>query len=248
MKDKAPQKALQKKTESIAELLKSLGWALLIALVIRTVAFESYRIPSGSMYPTNHVGDFLFVNKFCYGYTKYSLLFSPNIFSGRIFFHPPERGDVIVFRLPRDTSTDYIKRLVGLPGDRLQVKEGVLHINGDPVQLEQIGDFDLKENGVTRKIKQFVETLPNGVRHKILKSDAFGQGRMDNTVEYTVPPKHYFMMGDNRDNSVDSRYISEVGFVPEENLIGRAEVTYFSIDLDSFPFSLRFKRFFSLIR
>jgi signal peptidase I len=157
------------------------------------------------------------------------LPFSPPLFAGRILPSEPQRGDVVVFRLPKDTATDYVKRLVGLPGDRIQMKDGLLYINGIPVRRERLEDFMDDEGlaGVAR-VRRWRETLPNGVRHETL--DLQENGFLDNTQEYVVPAGHYFMMGDNRDNSTDSRVLSQMGYVPFENLIGRVEIIFFSTD------------------
>ena len=239
-----------KKTYGIWDSAKTFVYAILIALLVRTVAFEPFNIPSGSMIPTLLIGDYLFVSKYSYGYSKHSMPLSLPVFSGRIFFSEPERGDVAVFKLPTDDETDYIKRLIGLPGDRIQMKSGRLYINGKIVERERIDDFvQTDRNGNIRRQARFLETLPNGLVHPILeKSD---HDMLDDTSVYTVPPEHYFAMGDNRDNSQDSRVLSEVGFVPKENLVGRAEVLFFSTngagrfwEVWKWPISIRFKRFF----
>jgi signal peptidase I len=211
-----------------------LGWlaawliaATFLAVLLRTLLFQPFNIPSGSMTPTLQIGDYLFVAKYAYGYTHYSLPFSPALFSGRIFGAEPQRGDVVVYRLPTDDRVDYISRIVGLPGDRIQMVNGQLHINGEPVKRERIGDFAMKQNGQTVGVKRWRETLPNGVSHETL--DLQERGFLDNTQEYTVPPGHYFMMGDNRDNATDSRVLSRVGYVPFENLIGRAALIFASV-------------------
>ncbi len=213
--------------------IRTLIYAILIAVGIRTFAYEPFHIPSASMYPTLLIGDYVFVSKFSYGYSRYSLLFSPPLFSGRVLDSEPKRGDVVVFRFPQDTSIDYIKRLVGLPGDRIQMKEGALYINGQPVQRRRVEDFEQRDHfgNVVGRTKQWEETLPNGVTYRTL--DLYDFGREDNTGVFTVPAGHYFMMGDNRDNSQDSRVPVEtggVGFVPAENLIGRAEIRWISIE------------------
>src|SRR5439155_14666438 len=198
----------KRKEGGIGETIRVIIHALIIALVIRTFLFQPFNIPSGSMKETLLVGDYLFVSKFSYGYSHYSLPFSPPLFSGRIFGAAPERGDVVVFRLPKDDSTDYIKRVIGLPGDRIQMVDGLLHINGVPVKRERVGDFIDDEDGADARVRRWRETLPNGVRYETL--DLLDNGFLDNTEEYVVPAGHYFMIGDNRDNSADSRVLSAV--------------------------------------
>ena len=206
--------------------------ALILALIVRIFLFQPFNIPSGSMIPTLLVGDYLFVAKYSYGYSRYSFPFGPNIFSGRIWAAEPKPGDVVVFKLPRDNETDYIKRVIGLPGDEIQMIHGVLHINGVPVKKEKISDFVMRDSsGRERHLARYMETLPNGVSYPVL--DLVKDGIGDNTEVYKVPENHFFMMGDNRDNSTDSRFLSEVGFVPFENLLGKAKIIFFSIDEDA---------------
>lgn len=205
---------------------KTVFYAVLIALVVRTFAYEPFRIPSRSMVPTLLVGDRLFVSKFTYGYSKHSLPFSIPLFDGRILADEPERGDVVVFKLPRDNRTDFIKRIIGLPGDEIHVDGGILHINDTPVTREFIEEFPLQRtDGNVIQARRYAETLPNGFRHDIIEIE--DDSPVDNTPVFKVPEGHYFMMGDNRDDSVDSRF-ERVGYVPFENLVGRAEVIFFS--------------------
>ena len=243
----------KKKEGGVGETIRVIIHALLIALVIRTVFFQPFNIPSGSMKATLLVGDYLFVSKYSYGYSHFSLPFSPPIFSGRIFGSEPNRGDVVVFRLPKDTSTDYIKRVIGLPGDKVQMIDGVLHINGTPVKRERAEDFIETEEGVpAQAVKRWKETLPNGISYYTL--DLVDNGFADNTQVYTVPSGEYFMMGDNRDNSTDSRF-SQVGTVPFENIVGRAQMIFFSVyegerawEFWRWPVSVRWGRLFSIVR
>ena len=228
--------------------------ALILAFIVRVFLFQPFNIPSGSMIPTLLVGDYLFVSKYAYGYSRYSFPFGPDVFSGRIWAEDPKRGDVVVFKLPRDNETDYIKRVIGLPGDEIQMISGVLQINGTPVKKEHISDFVLEDSsGRERHLTRYRETLPNGVSFPVL--DLVNEGIGDNTEIYKVPESHFFMMGDNRDNSTDSRFLSEVGFVPFENLVGRAEIIFFSINEDSsfwqlwrWPTDVRWSRIFQVVQ
>ena len=247
------QTGAKRREGGFAETVRVVFHALVIALVIRTFLFQPFNIPSGSMIPTLLVGDYLFVSKYSYGYTHYSLPFSPPLFPGRILGGEIQRGDVVVFRLPKDDSIDYIKRVVGLPGDRIQVVDGVLNINGQPVKHERIDDYVTDEEGVVQRVKRYRETLPNGVTYTTL--DLTDNGFYDNTPVYTVPAGDYFMMGDNRDNSTDSRVLSQVGYVPYENIIGKAQIIFFSIgngahawEVWRWPWTVRWSRLFTLVR
>lgn len=243
-----------KKDGGFLETVRVIVHALLIALVIRTFLFQPFNIPSGSMKDTLLIGDYLFVSKFSYGYSRFSIPFSPPLFSGRIFGTPPTRGDVVVFKLPKDNETDYIKRVVGMPGDRIQMIDGILHINGVAVKRERLSDV-MQDDGTGRMVpvKRYRETLPNGVSYETL--DLVDNGFYDNTQVYNVPQGHYFMMGDNRDNSADSRVLSQVGYVPFENLVGKAQVIFFSIDdhtpawqVWTWPWTVRWARLFTWVR
>ena len=247
------QTGAKRKEGGLGETVRVVIHAIIIAVVIRTFLFQPFNIPSGSMIPTLLVGDYLFVSKYSYGYTHYSLPFSPSLFSGRIFGSQPQRGDVVVFRLPKDPSIDYIKRVVGLPGDRIQVLHGVLNINGAPVKRERVTQPCVAHEDVAQPVMCYRETLPNGVTY--ITHDFTDNGTLDNTEVYQVPPNEYFMMGDNRDNSTDSRVLGVVGYVPFENLIGKAQIIFFSIGGDTpaweiwnWPWAVRWRRLFTLVR
>lgn len=249
------------KPDGIGEIVKTIVYALLIALVFRVFLFQPFSIPSSSMKPTLLIGDYLFVSKYAYGYSKNSIPFSPPLFEGRIWFTPPERGDVIVFKNKLDDNKDYIKRLIGLPGDKIQVQSGIVFINGTRVQVEAIDPFielvdpnhsqqcaiRQKRDGKAVCVKeQFVEILPNDVTHLTLNVDSNSRGR-DNTKVFEVPEGHYFFMGDNRDNSGDSRLYGG-HYIPEEDLIGRAEIIFLSSEGSPFfPWQWRFERIFNAI-
>ena len=242
---------VEKKQSALWENIKVIIQALLLAMVIRTVAFQPFTIPSGSMMPTLLVGDYIFVNKFAYGYSRYSMPFSPDLFSGRILASEPKRGDVIVFRLPTDPDVDYINRLFGLPGDRIQMFNGVLHLNGQPVPKMAVGTFtsDYRLDPGS-DVPVFRETLDNGKTYDTLDQSPVSRG--DNTREFIVPEGHYFFMGDNRDNSLDSRF--DVGYVPAENLVGRASMIFFSLGNDTsfreiwkWPSNMRWDRLFKVV-
>jgi signal peptidase I len=245
----------QAKSGAIAEtveIVKTVIYALAIALVIRTLAFQPYTIPSASMEPNLHQGDYIIVSKWSYGYSRHSIIFSPPLFKGRILFQPPNRGDIVVFKLPRDGHTDYIKRLIGLPGDRIQVRRGLVYVNERPLGEKPTGVIDVHDRGLPEQATVQSETNPEGRRYLIQTHGSSGPA--DNTGVYVVPPHCYFMMGDNRDNSADSRfdpglapedpklggcgwnsrldaplnYDTGVGFVPEENLVGKAQIIMLS--------------------
>jgi len=236
--------------DSWVEITKTVVYALLIAFVIRTFLFQPFNIPSGSMENTLLVGDYLFVEKYVYGYSRYSFPWGLMPFSGRVFGSEPKRGDVVVFKLPSDNSTDFIKRVVGLPGDRIQMLNGQLYINDKPVPKVRGADWVETIDGYTRHVPRYRETLPGGKSYYVLDSVPDGPG--DNTDVFVVPPGHYFMMGDNRDNSADSR--TEVGYVPAQNLVGKAELIFFSVDETgvwyepwTWPAAIRYARIFTVI-
>lgn len=239
--------------EELTEFFKTALIAVLLAVLIRTFLYEPFNIPSGSMKPTLEVGDYLFVYKPSYGYSRYSFPFGLAPLEGRVWAAEPKRGDVIVFKLPSDTSTNYIKRVVGLPGETIQVRSGRLYINGERVERESVGLKKVEspyEGTVT--MHEYLETLPGGIVHRIYEES--DEGPLDDTPLYTIPQGHYFMMGDNRDNSQDSRVSHVVGFVPFENIVGRADFIFFStngsasmVEFWKWPWAIRYDRLFDKI-
>lgn len=221
----------EQKTKKKKGFLESWTFIIIVCIIVpmsfRAFLYSPRHIPSSSMKSTLLIGDYIFISKFAYGYSRYSfpLGYSVNYFEGRTGTNKPERGDVIVFRPNAEPSTDFIKRLIGLPGDTVQMRGGKLFLNGAEIEQKRAEDFiDEDEKGNLKSIKRYVETLPNGVSYEVL--DEIENGTGDDTVEFVVPENNYFFMGDNRDNSADSRFM--VGFVPQENLIGKAEVIFFS--------------------
>jgi len=237
---------------SIWNTIKNLFVALVIALIIRSFLYEPFHIPSGSMKPTLEEGDFVFVSKYTYGYSRYSFPFGLQIFKGRIFFNKDnlKRGDVIVFRLPKNPKINYIKRLIGLPGDKIQMKDGILYVNDKMVEKAYIKQTLEYADISSSVVKEYKETLDSGKTYEVL--DRIPNSNGDNTSVFVVPDGYYFFMGDNRDNSVDSRFI-ETGFVPAENLVGKARVIFFSINDNLLKFwkwghILRTERIFTKIK
>ena len=237
----------------IIDNLKTLIYALIIALVIRSLLLQPFYIPSSSMEPNLLVGDRLFVTKYSYGYSKHSFPFSPNVFMGRIFFSKPKAGDVVVFKTPADDRTDYIKRLIGLPGDQVQFIDGDLYINNNQILKTSIKSDENVFCGKNEiKVKFYNEKLPNGKSYKAAYTINHS---FKNSDKFLIPEKHYFFLGDNRDCSKDSRFLSEVGYVHEDNLVGKARFLFFSSDHrvgSIFKFwdwknIIRFKRFFKKI-
>ena len=238
---------------SIFDNLKTLFYALIIALVIRSFLLQPFYIPSSSMEPNLLVGDRLFVTKYSYGYSKHSFPFSPRVFTGRLLFSEPKRGDVVVFKTPADNRTDYIKRLIGLPGDQIQFINGDLYINNNQILKTSTKPRDNVFCGSDKiKVNFFDEKLPNG---KIYKAAYRRENSYQNSDKFLVPENHFFFLGDNRDCSKDSRFLSEVGYVHQDNLVGKAQFLFFSSDYKigsilkfwNWKNIIRFNRFFKRI-
>jgi len=211
--------------KAIIKNIYSLLVAFIIAMIFRTFIYEPFNIPSGSMKPNLEVGNYIFASKFHYGYSRYSIPFGFNIFEGRIFeLNQPKRGDVIIFKLPLDKSTNYIKRLIGLPGDKVIVKNGIIYINGEELKQQPNGEYIDNDYNNPVAIAQYIEHMDN---KEYLILDMIENSPIDNTYEYTVPEDHYFFMGDNRDNSQDSRSIQKVGYVHKDLIIGKATIKLF---------------------
>lgn len=233
-----------------------LAWAFVVAMTVRSFLIQPFIVPTGSMIPTVLVGDFLFANKTAYGYTKYSFPLQIFPFEGRVWAKDPEVGDVIVFNNPLDQGRDYVKRCVGKGGDKLQMIQGVLHINGKPLPLTYVREFaDTDASGRVIMVKEYEETLPNGVKHPIHKRLPFGANRAyDNTKEFVVPEGHFFGMGDNRDNSIDSREPAQVGYISGNLLVGKAVMRWMSIEdarwwaVWEWPWTIRYSRIGTVIR
>ena len=236
----------------VIDNIKTLIYALIIAVLLRSLLYQPFYIPSSSMEPTLLVGDRLFVSKFAYGYSKHSFPFSPPLYKKRIFFKEPQRGDLVVFKTPSDNRTDYIKRLIGMPGDTLQFINGDIYLNKKKIIKNEIDEsMSIRCGKISFPVKIYEETLPNGVKYKAVYNSA---GTLQNTDVYTVPDNNYFLLGDNRDCSKDSRFLSEVGYVNKLNLVGKAELIFFSNDTfkssvlkfwnwrDSFRFKRTFKK------
>jgi signal peptidase I len=238
----------------IIDNFKTLFYALIIAIFIRSIFLQPFYIPSSSMEPNLLVGDRLFVTKYSYGYSKHSFPFSPNLFKGRIMFSEPKRGDVIVFKTPADNRTDYIKRLIGLPGDEIQFIDGNLYVNNNQIIKTLVSSIDVIFCGnQTIKVNTFEEKLPNGKKYKATYRKEYS---FQNSDKFLIPENHFFFLGDNRDCSKDSRFLSEVGYVHENNLVGKAQILFFSSDYKigsilkfwQWKEILRTKRFFKLIK
>ena len=237
----------------IFDNLKTLIGALIIAILIRSLLFQPFYIPSSSMEPTLLVGDRIFVSKYTYGYSKHSFPFSPNFSNKRFFSKIPERGDLVVFKTPADNRTDYIKRLIGMPGDTIQFVNGDLLINRNKIRRDIVESSEVIRCGKFKlETKSFIETLPNGIKYLAVYKK---KGTLQNTKQFLVPPDHFFLMGDNRDCSKDSRYLDSVGYVSKLNLVGEAQLIFFSNDTNEGSLlkfwnlgnSFRFERLFKVL-
>ncbi|MBL8573972.1 MAG: signal peptidase I [Hyphomicrobiaceae bacterium] len=245
--------ATPRKSGGFGEILSIVFQALLLALLVRTLLFQPFSIPSGSMKSTLLVGDYLFVSKYAYGFSKYSIPFSPDLFEGRIMGALPKRGDVVVFKLPTDNQTDYIKRVMALPGDRIQIVGGEVILNGRKFERKRLPDFvEVDSRGNAPALQAYLETNLDGKSYTTLNK--YDNGPVDDTPVFVVPEGHVFCMGDNRDDSTDSRFMGQVGFIPVENLVGRAEVLFYSIEprdgLEpwTWPARIRWSRLFTGLR
>ena len=241
---------MKSKENSIFSNLKSIGLAVFIALLIRSFVAEPFNIPSGSMKPNLLVGDFIFVTKWSYGYSKHSLPFSIPLIPKKIFSNIPNRGDIVVFKTPEDNRTDYIKRVIGLPGDKIRVTNGEIYLNENKILRKKLNDFiDNDKNAFIKRIRKYLE-YHDDLTFEVL--DIIDDGIADNTKLFLVPEGHFFVMGDNRDNSQDSRF-KTVGFIPIENLVGKARFIFFSLENSRFleiwkwPKSIRGNRIFKKI-
>lgn len=252
-KKKLKEESSKSKSNYWLENIKTFSIAILIALTLRTFAFEPFSIPSGSMKPTLLEGDYLFVSKYSYGYSRHSFPMSFPSYKGRIFGEYPKRGDVAVFKFTRNTKIDYIKRIVGLPGDKIQIKNGILFINEKAIERESLGLWSAKNvNNIMYTYDKYAEKLADDLFYEVL--DASPNGMLDNTDVYTVPEGHFFAMGDNRDQSSDSRILSQLGFIPFDNLVGKAQIIFYSRDRSEplwklwlWPSSVRVERLFKSI-
>jgi len=236
---------------SLFENIKTIFYALIIATIFRSLVFQPFYIPSSSMEPNLLIGDRIFVSKYSYGYSRHSFPFSPPFSNKRVFNKKPKQGDLIVFKTPQDNRTDYIKRLIGMPGDEIQFINGEIFLNSKKIKRKKIEKtFEIRCGNSSKKVNAFEETLPNGVKHYAVYNVL---GTMMNTDKYNVPKDHFFFLGDNRDCSKDSRYLSSVGYVNNLNLVGKAKVIFFSNDtikgsvlkIWNWNNSFRFKRTFS---
>ena len=241
-----------KKSKKFLNNIKSISIAIFIALIIRSFIFEPFNIPSGSMKPNLLVGDFIFVSKWSYGFSRHALPFSLPLIPNKILSKIPQRGEVVVFKTPENNRTDYIKRVIGLPGDKIQISKGSIIINGNKILKKKIKDFiDNDNNASNKRVRSYKEYFYD-LEFNVL--DLVDNGIADNTQIFTVPENHFFVLGDNRDNSQDSRFFSTVGFIPYENLVGKAQFIFFSLENSRFlqiwkwPNSIRFERIFKKIQ